>query len=584
MSGTPWFASLPNMFGYLRGHRVLFALTAITGVLRQSFLIASAALGAYLIGSVASGTAFTSLHLPLVLLAACTIGAGAFMWLEMWVAHIYAYRILAEVRSDLYDGLERLAPAELLGQRTGALASTVMSDVETLEWFYAHTVAAYLVAIVVPLGALGAFALIDLPLAAILFPFMVLIAVFPFINASRSAPRAHMLRGRLGELNAEVVDGIAGLRELLSFGRAHAYREQLLESTRSLQAAQMAYATNLGSERALGAAMATFGMLGVLAASAAAVAGGSMAEAMFPVTVILALYAVKPIADVSSTAALLSQVATSADRVLAVTHAPARVVDRAGAASDLRIVANPPGVRFVGVTFGYDATRPAAVSDLSFWLAPGQKTALVGHSGAGKSTCVSLLLRFWEVDAGRIEIADTDIRTLTQDALHGLISYVPQDVFLFNTTVAENLRLGRPDATDQAIEVAARDALAHDFIMTLPQRYDTIIGERGVRLSGGQRQRLAIARAFLKDAPILIMDEAASSLDVENEEAIGLAMQRVSLERTTLIVAHRLSTIQSADRVIVLDGGRVVQGGTFEQLISADGALTRLLGSQFGVT
>jgi len=217
------------------------------------------------------------------------------------------------------------------------------------------------------------------------------------------------------------------------------------------------------------------------------------------------------------------------------------------------------------------------LQDASFTLEPGETVALVGRSGAGKTTCANLLLRFWEVEDGAIRIGAHDIRTLPLATLRRLVTVVPQDVYLFNGTIADNIRLGRPDATPAEIERAARLAQAHSFIAALPQGYDTPCGERGTRLSGGQRQRIAIARAFLRDAPILILDEAVSNLDTENEMALQSALNEIRRGRTVMIIAHRPSTIRSAERILMLEHGRIAEEGTDAALMAKNGAYAALL-------
>jgi ABC-type multidrug transport system fused ATPase/permease subunit len=237
-------------------------------------------------------------------------------------------------------------------------------------------------------------------------------------------------------------------------------------------------------------------------------------------------------------------------------------------------------VRFEGVTFGYTAGRPV-LSDVSFEIRPGEMVALVGPSGAGKSTVVKLLLRLYDPDSGRIAVDGRDLRRVTFASLRDQIALVLQDPYIFDGTVRENLRYGRLDATDAEIEAAARLANAHAFVTALPAGYDTDVGAKGVRLSGGQQQRLAIARALLRDAPILVLDEATSSLDSESEALIQEALERLTARRTTLVIAHRLSTVRRADRILVLDEGRIVEAGAHEALIGRGGLYARLYERQF---
>ncbi|HWA79547.1 MAG TPA: ABC transporter ATP-binding protein, partial [Acetobacteraceae bacterium] len=239
-----------------------------------------------------------------------------------------------------------------------------------------------------------------------------------------------------------------------------------------------------------------------------------------------------------------------------------------------------PSVEFSDVRFAYPGGRGAAHEGLSFRVAAGERVGIVGPSGAGKSSIVRLLLREYDPQAGRLLFGGKDLRTLDAEALRASIAVVAQDAVLFEGTVAENLCLGRPEASRAEIEAAARAANAHEFILALPDAYETRIGERGARLSGGQRQRLAIARALLLDAPILILDEALSSVDAENEAVIQQALERLMENRTTLILAHRLSSVISADRILVLAAGRIVEEGTHAALMREDGLYRRLMGGQ----
>ena len=247
---------------------------------------------------------------------------------------------------------------------------------------------------------------------------------------------------------------------------------------------------------------------------------------------------------------------------------------------DIAVAEVNPEIKFENVCYRYVNTAEDVLKDISFTAPKGKVTALVGESGAGKTTCTNLLIRMWDVKSGQISIGGKDIRQMSLDSLHHLISVVPQEVYLFNVSIGDNIRLGRPEATDEEVKQAAEMARVDEFIESLPEGYNTVTGERGVQISGGQRQRIAIARALLMDAPILVMDEAVSSLDTKTDLEIQKTLRSIAKKKTIILVAHRLSTIREADKLIVFKNGEIVETGTHEQLYKNDGYYKELIKSQ----
>jgi ABC-type multidrug transport system fused ATPase/permease subunit len=338
-------------------------------------------------------------------------------------------------------------------------------------------------------------------------------------------------------------------------------------------------------ENVLVEALMGTGSLAVLTSGAVLVSQGGLAAPVLPLLTLLAQASFVPVSEIAKIGKELADSLASARRLFAVEDEPVPVVDGPGVT--LALGANGAGqplIQYDNVSFAYGPQEPLALRHLSFASRSGQTVALVGRSGSGKTTTAHLLMRFWDPNEGRILLGGHDLRDYGLDELRQRMALVSQDTYLFNTTVRDNLRIGRPEATEEELIEAAREANAHEFIARLPDGYDTMIGERGVQLSGGQRQRLSIARAILKDAPMLILDEATSHLDSENERLVHQALKRLMAGRTTLMIAHRLSTVREADHLVVLDDGAVVEQGTHEQLVKKGGVYARLVAMNDGET
>lgn len=566
-----------TLFDLLRPYRRDLRATVGNGVSDQVFAIASAMLAAYMVARAVRGATADQLWPWFVLLGFLVVPQLRMRWLEFIGAQSIANRIRVDLRAQVFDAFERLAPGFLLKRRSGDLAVVAMSDVDELQRFFATSYVALVVGVVVPILSVVALAIASWRVALALLPMLVLAASLPWWVHRRAEERARVTRQLDAEIGAVAVDTVQGMREILAFGDGAATLERVGARADEATRARIRGARDRTLERSVAETLTTLGLIAALFVSAPLVPAGALRPTLVPMIAMLAWLAFGPLVRIHHAAGDLRSATASSGRISELLREPPPVADTGVNGS---VSPQPLSVRFDRVSFRYDADRPNAVDRVSFDIPAGATVALVGHSGAGKSTVVQLLMRFFDVDAGTITVNGVDVREVPLRALHGLIAYVPQDVYLFNLSAADNIRLGRPEAADEEVRTAAGQALADEFISALPNGYASILGERGARLSGGQRQRIAIARALLTDAPVLVMDEPVSSLDVENELALREGMARLRSGRTTLVIAHRLSTIRSADALIVMERGRVVGTGTHEQLLLGSRSYHRLIGSQ----
>jgi len=448
-----------------------------------------------------------------------------------------------------------------------------VGDIESLENFFVRVIAPPAVALITAVVIWLFLSMFGRGIANVLLLFLAIAGVgIPVLARFLGRKAGRKLITERSELNTHIVDGIQGLPDLLAYGREERQKRLVSRSSRSLIEAQLKMALITALQDGLGVLMAGLGMLAVTVVAIPMVSAGAITGVDLAVIALAALSSFEAVQPLPLAAQYLENNIEAAKRLF-------EIVDAEPAVADPENPAPPPssyGISVSGLRFGYPNTGMFALDGIDFRVSEGGRMAIVGPSGAGKSTLVHLLLRFWDYEIGSIEIGGRDIRSYRQDDLRRFIGVVSQSTYLFNATVRENLLLAKPDATEEEIFEAAERAQIHDFILSLPNGYDTWIGERGVGLSGGERQRIAIARALLKDAPILILDEATANLDAVTERKVLDSIRELMEGRTTLMITHRLVGMEWMDEILVLRRGRVFERGTHQELLQMGGMYKRM--------
>ena len=499
-----------------------------------------------------------------------------FRYLSNYLAHKAAWHLVGDLRSRMYNKLQSLDLGFFHDKQTGDLMSRVVNDTRDFELLYAHMIPEMITNVVTFLGVLIILLTINWKLALVTcFPIpLILLSGVVFAKVVR--PFFRTSQKYMGELNAQLQDSLSGLQEIQSFGQ-EAYESERIHEKNFTQVDAM-----LRALRASAVFHPSVEFLSSIGTILVVFFGGYLAvknqlsvEDIVAFILYLSLF-YAPVSGLANLLENLQQSLAGAERVALVLETPSQI-ENAPDAVDIGTVAG--SITFENVSFHYSNKVPV-LKDISFSCKPGMMVALVGPTGVGKTTTAQLISRFYDPTEGRVLIDGKDIKTVTLESLRHNISPVLQDTFLFNGTIAENIAYARPDATRAQIEEAAKAANIHEDILSMPEQYETKVGERGLRLSGGQKQRVAIARAILRQSPIIILDEATASIDVHTEKQIQKAIKNITGKRTIIAIAHRLSTIKEADMILFIHEGEIVERGTHEELLALKGFYYKMQAAQ----
>ncbi|HVJ48281.1 thiol reductant ABC exporter subunit CydC [Desulfitobacterium sp.] len=555
--------------------RILLAL--LLSALTISSHIGLMATAAYLLARAALHPAVMDLMQVIVGVRFFGIARAVFRYCERYVSHDVTFRILSRIRVSVYEAIEPLAPARLMFIKSGDLLSRIVGDVEIQKDLYLRVLAPPLVAFLVLLGFGLFLAPFDRRMPLILAALFLIGGVgIPFIIKALGQRAGERKLKEKVQLQIQTLDLIQGMTELLSFGQEAVYLEKFQATQKSYSLAQRSYARLSGLSGAALGMVSNLGMWLVLVLGITLVRQGKLDGVYLGMLALGVLSSFEAIQALPMSLQNLEENRAAADRLWELKELKPEVEETFPALSSSYTWDSSPCLEISHLSFRYTKNDPYVLKNLSFEVPLKGKLGIVGPSGAGKSSLVNLFLRYWDYHEGSIKLGGKELKSLNSEEVRQLLGVVTQKTHLFNATVKENLLLAKPQATDKELYEACRKAKIHDYILSLPQGYESMIGEEGLKLSGGQRQRLAIARVILKDAPILILDEATTGLDPVTERDVMQEMLNLMKNRTVLVISHHLPIVQNLDEIVVINEGEIVEQGTHQELLNAGKLYTRL--------
>ena len=502
---------------------------------------------------------FTPVKTIITVMIVIAVLRGILHYMEQYCNHFIAFKLLAIIRNKVFAALRKLCPAKLEGRDKGNLISIITTDIELLEVFYAHTISPIAIATltsIIMVIFIGRYHWLAGLLA--LAAYLIVGVAIPMWNGKRGSQKGMEFRTNFGELNSFVLDSLRGLDETIQYGQGEKRKEQMSERSRNLAGMQEDLSKMEGSQRSFTNMVILLASFGMLALTIWLYAKGEMGFEGILTCTIAMMGSFGPVVALSSLSNNLNQTLASGERVLSLLEETPLVeeipgdVETSGAESKEH---GFTGAEAENVTFAYG--EEVILDNYSLKLQPGKITGIHGASGSGKSTLLKLLMRFWDVQDGSVSVDGTDVRKIPTKHLRDMESYVTQETHLFHDSIANNIAIAKPGASREEIMEAAKKASIHDFIMTLPKGYDTEVGELGDTLSGGEKQRIGIARAFLHECPLILLDEPTSNLDSLNEGIILKSLKESTKKKTVVLVSHRVSTMNVADVVYEMKNGRI---------------------------